>query len=71
MHELISEYGIMVVQAYMNHIQANAEQAVRGMLTTFSKRQHLPEVRQRQAVRITALICADPIQPFLSFVLVL
>jgi hypothetical protein len=33
-----------VVQAYMLHIQANAEQAVRAMLTTFSHRQQLPEV---------------------------
>jgi 5-oxoprolinase (ATP-hydrolysing) len=32
MDELISEYGLGVVQAYMAHIQACAEQAVRDML---------------------------------------
>lgn len=32
MCELITEYGLDVVQAYMGHIQANAEVAVRAML---------------------------------------
>ncbi|XP_048517998.1 5-oxoprolinase [Dendroctonus ponderosae] len=31
-NELIDQYGLDVVQAYMNHIQANAEVAVRDML---------------------------------------
>jgi len=44
MHSLIAEYGIEVVQAYMQHIQANAERAVRAMLTTFSTRQNLPVI---------------------------
>lgn len=30
--ELINSYGLDVVQAYMNHIQKNAEIAVRDML---------------------------------------
>lgn len=30
--ELISSYGLEVVQAYMMHIQSNAELAVRDML---------------------------------------
>jgi hypothetical protein len=59
MHELIREYGIGVVQAYMNHIQANAEQAVRAMLVTFSKRQKLAEVRRRTIDR-SAVIYAAP-----------
>jgi len=42
--ELIEEYGLEVVQAYMGHIQANAEEAVRAMLVRFSKRVGLPEV---------------------------
>lgn len=42
--ELIAEYGLDVVQAYMKHIQANAEQAVREMLVAFSREQGLPEV---------------------------
>ncbi|KAL4842435.1 hypothetical protein H8958_009419 [Nasalis larvatus] len=33
--ELIGQYGLDVVQAYMGHIQANAELAVRDMLRTF------------------------------------
>ena len=32
MNELISAYGLDVVQAYMGHIQTNAELAVRDML---------------------------------------
>lgn len=31
-NELIDQYGLVVVQAYMNHIQTNAEVAVRDML---------------------------------------
>ena len=44
MHGLVAEYGLGVVQAYMGHIQANAERAVRAMLATFSRRQGLPAV---------------------------
>jgi 5-oxoprolinase (ATP-hydrolysing) len=36
---LIAEYSLPVVQAYMTHIQANAEAAVRSMLIEFSKSQ--------------------------------
>ncbi|KAL4856136.1 5-oxoprolinase [Chlorella vulgaris] len=42
--ELILEYGLVVVQAYMGHIQANAEHAVREMLMAFSREQGLSEV---------------------------
>ncbi|GAB4819425.1 hypothetical protein N2152v2_006471 [Parachlorella kessleri] len=42
--DLIAEYGLGVVQAYMRHIQANAEGAVREMLTAFSEEQGLAEV---------------------------
>lgn len=34
--DLIAEYSLPVVQAYMHHIQANAEASVRKMLTDFS-----------------------------------
>ncbi|XP_074842525.1 5-oxoprolinase isoform X2 [Carettochelys insculpta] len=34
--ELIGQYGLEVVQAYMAHIQANAEVAVRDMLRSFA-----------------------------------
>jgi 5-oxoprolinase (ATP-hydrolysing) len=36
MHELVSEYGLEVVQAYMVHIQDCAEGSVRHMLRQFS-----------------------------------
>eukprot|EP00850_Spirogloea_muscicola_P012837 SM000084S23173 [mRNA] locus=s84:572357:584658:- [translate_table: standard] len=36
--ELIEEYGLDVVQAYMHHVQANAEEAVRGMLKDMARR---------------------------------
>ncbi len=39
---LIGEYSLAVVQAYMKHIQANAEHAVREMLVAFSQRKGLP-----------------------------
>ncbi|KAM4688297.1 5-oxoprolinase isoform 1-T2 [Discoglossus pictus] len=37
-NELIDSYGLEVVQAYMAHIQANAEVAVRDMLRDFAER---------------------------------
>ena len=40
--ELIAEYGLGVVQAYMGHIRDAAERAVRDMLTAFAQRQGLP-----------------------------
>ncbi|KAJ8279913.1 hypothetical protein COCON_G00069790 [Conger conger] len=36
--ELIDTYGLAVVQAYMGHIQSNAELAVRDMLRDFARR---------------------------------
>uniref|UniRef100_A0A6Q2XRM8 5-oxoprolinase, ATP-hydrolysing n=1 Tax=Esox lucius TaxID=8010 RepID=A0A6Q2XRM8_ESOLU len=36
--ELIDSYGLAVVQAYMGHIQSNAELAVRDMLKDFARR---------------------------------
>ena len=41
---LIEEYSLPVVRAYMGHIQANAEAAVRDMLVAFSAQQGLGEV---------------------------
>ncbi|XP_061463198.1 5-oxoprolinase isoform X2 [Rhineura floridana] len=41
-NELIGQYGLEVVQAYMAHIQANAEVAVQGMLRDFAARQGEP-----------------------------
>lgn len=46
---LIEEYSLPVVQAYMNHIQANAEASVRKMLVDFS----LSAVRLLYARHIT------------------
>lgn len=37
-NELIDAYGLQVVQAYMNHIQRNAEVAVQDMLKSIGKR---------------------------------
>jgi len=44
MQELIAQYGIGVVQAYMRFIQQNAEEAVREMLSDISRKQGLDEV---------------------------
>lgn len=39
MHELVLEYGLDVVQAYMLHIQNCAEESVREMLRVFSMKE--------------------------------
>ncbi|ETW09164.1 hypothetical protein H310_01596 [Aphanomyces invadans] len=44
MHDLIAEYSLKVVTAYMYFIQDSAEKAVRNMLHSFSLAQNLPEV---------------------------
>lgn len=44
MHELVAEYGLDVVTAYMNHIQACAENSVRAMLKAFSRKMNLKEI---------------------------
>jgi hypothetical protein len=45
MHDLIKEYSLQVVQAYMTHIMVAAEAAVRAMLCEFSTRSGMNEVR--------------------------
>lgn len=47
--QLIETYGLGVVQAYMVHIQKNAEDSVRAMLREFSASQDLPEVGSVEA----------------------
>ncbi len=42
--EMVEHYSLEVVQAYMHHIQTNAEEAVRNMLKALSKREGLAEV---------------------------
>ena len=44
LREMISTYGLGVVQAYMKHIQRNAEEAVRGMLVIWSLEHGMAEV---------------------------
>ena len=42
--EMVEHYSLEVVQAYMHHIQTNAEEAVRSMLKALSVREGLAEV---------------------------
>ena len=42
--EMVEHYSLEVVQAYMHHIQTNAEEAVRNMLKALSEREGLAEV---------------------------
>lgn len=49
MQELIAEYSLPTVDAYMKYIQQNAEQAVRQMLHTFSLQQGLDTVGSIEA----------------------
>jgi len=44
MHELVNEYGLQVVCAYMGHIQSCADLAVRDMLRRFSVQEGMAEV---------------------------
>ena len=48
--EMISGYGLDVVQAYMKHIQANAEEAVRRMVVRWSESRGMAEVDTFSAV---------------------
>jgi 5-oxoprolinase (ATP-hydrolysing) len=48
--ELINEYSLRVVHAYMHHIQKNAEIAVREMLVRYSLSKALPEVGVVRAI---------------------
>ncbi|KAL6044826.1 OPLA oxoprolinase [Balamuthia mandrillaris] len=52
--ELIQEYSLEVVQAYMDHVQRNAEEAVREMLRSLSLARGLPPVGT-----VTAEDCMD------------
>jgi 5-oxoprolinase (ATP-hydrolysing) len=49
MHELVGEYGLDVIQAYMLHVQNCAEQSVRSMLQEFSLQQKMEEVGSVEA----------------------
>jgi N-methylhydantoinase A/oxoprolinase/acetone carboxylase beta subunit/N-methylhydantoinase B/oxoprolinase/acetone carboxylase alpha subunit len=49
MTELVGEYGLDVVKAYMEHIQDCAEASVRHMLSEFSRQRGLPERGQVHA----------------------
>lgn len=49
MQELVGEYGLGVVKAYMGHIQDCAEASVRNMLREFSVQRGLPDVGTVQA----------------------
>lgn len=50
--ELIDQYGLEVVQAYMHHVQANAEEAVREMLKTMAHHvvSQSPHAKQGESV---------------------
>jgi 5-oxoprolinase (ATP-hydrolysing) len=50
MQELVGEYSLDVVKAYMGHIQDCAEGAVRGMLRKFAVQKHLGERGRVQSV---------------------
>jgi 5-oxoprolinase (ATP-hydrolysing) len=54
--ELIDQYGLEVVQAYMHHVQANAEEAVREMLKSMAAfaASQSPEAKQGNLVVLEA-----------------
>lgn len=52
-NELIEQYGLETVQAYMNHVQANAEEAVREMLKSVAGRVSSESKRSGQGDLVT------------------
>lgn len=64
-NELIDIYGLDVVQAYMSHIQRNAEVAVRDMLKSVGKRL-LEQSGNTVATAIDHLDDGSPIQFLLN-----
>ncbi|PIA39036.1 hypothetical protein AQUCO_02700306v1 [Aquilegia coerulea] len=51
--ELIEQYGLEVVQAYMTHVQTNAEEAVREMLRSVSARVSSLSSNQEEKALVT------------------
>eukprot|EP00271_Cylindrocystis_brebissonii_P000778 TRINITY_DN1098_c0_g3_i1.p1 TRINITY_DN1098_c0_g3~~TRINITY_DN1098_c0_g3_i1.p1 ORF type:complete len:1345 (+),score=297.98 TRINITY_DN1098_c0_g3_i1:213-4247(+) len=53
--ELVEQYSLPVVQAYMHHVQANAESAVRSMLKATARKQRQRQMQQKvKEVRVAA-----------------
>ncbi|KAI5679738.1 hypothetical protein M9H77_00965 [Catharanthus roseus] len=50
--ELIEQYGLEVVQAYMNYVQDNAEEAVREMLKSVASRALVPKSGEEGLITI-------------------
>lgn len=64
-NELIDIYGLDVVQAYMGHIQHNAEVAVRDMLKSVGKKL-LEQTGNTVATSVDYLDDGSPIQLLLN-----
>ena len=58
MHDLIAEYSLEVVQAYMGYIMQAAEAAVRNMLVRFSLQRGMDEV----GVQLRVACCRRVVQ---------
>ncbi|KAK4730649.1 hypothetical protein R3W88_023637 [Solanum pinnatisectum] len=52
-NELIEQYGLETVQSYMNHVQANAEEAVREMLKSVAGRVSFESKRSGEGDLVT------------------
>ncbi|MDH4246806.1 MAG: hydantoinase B/oxoprolinase family protein, partial [Deltaproteobacteria bacterium] len=50
LREMVEHYGLSVVQAYMRHIQDNAEEAVRRMVAEFCERRGIQDTGTLRAV---------------------
>ena len=60
MHDLIAEYSLEVVQAYMGYIMQAAEAAVRNMLVRFSLQRGMDEVGRAAASCLLSPCRASP-----------
>ena len=49
LRKMVAHFGLDVVRAYMGHVQDNAEEAVRRVITALKDGQLLPGARQRRA----------------------
>lgn len=72
--DLIAQHSLREVQAYMRHVQRNAEESVRKMITTFAARMRIRKRKELRATEtmddgspITVVIRIDPQKRKLEF----
>ena len=60
---MVAQFGLDVVHAYMRHVQDNAEESVRRVITRAGGRRLQPDARQRRAHRVAIRVDARSAAP--------